>query len=243
LSGRRAAADAAARSWPKNLKILKENSCAAPGPLLKNSMALSIRSTLSSLLLLCVGLFTSASLHAQSQAALTFTGGNNTPLTLTLALPVTYTITASGTNGPLFVFQNIANEVLGYQPAVTGSLSYSIDGGTLQSITVLSAGNINVGNIQPTDWYLFGNNAFSGTVFQVGDVVTLFSGSITTTGVHANFPDAPPANGLYSTFIADGTGANISAVPEPGSLALLGIGGGALLLISRRLLATRGRVN
>jgi hypothetical protein len=77
----------------------------------------------------------------------------------------------------------------------------------------------------------------------VGDVVTLFSGSITTTGVHANFPDAPPANGLYSTFIADGTGANISAVPEPGSLALLGIGGGALLLISRRLLATRGRVN
>ncbi len=205
-------------------------------------MVFSIRSAFLSLLLLAGGLFTAASLQAQSQAAFTFTGGNNTPLTLTLAAPVIYTITAGGTNGPLFVLQNIANEALGYQPAVTGSLTYSIDGGALQSITVLSAGNIHVGNIQLTDWYLFGDNAFSGTVFQVGDVVTLFSGSITTSGVHANFPAAPPASGLYSTFIADGTGTNISAVPEPGSLALLGIGGGGLLLASRRAISRRGRV-
>src|SRR3978361_226495 len=129
-------------------------------------------------LLLGAGLLASPSLRAQNQAALTFTGGNNTPLTLTLAVPVTYTITASGTNGPLFVLQNIANDFHNNQPAVTGSLSYSINGGSLQSITVLSPGRANTLNdLHPTDWYLFGNNAFTGTTFQLGDVVTLFSGS------------------------------------------------------------------
>ncbi|MDQ2945702.1 MAG: hypothetical protein M3Y27_07140 [Acidobacteriota bacterium] len=74
--------------------------------------------------------------RARAQADLTFSGGNNTPFVLTLNAPVRYAITANGANGisPFFIFQGVGDVFGGLFPGVSGSITFSINGGSAQSI-------------------------------------------------------------------------------------------------------------
>ena len=179
-----------------------------------------------------------ASPTAHAQANLTFTGGSGTPLTLTLAAPVSYTVTAAGTTAPLLLFQGTGNVFNFSFPSVTGTITYRINNGAMQTISTINSGF--AGNaVAATDTYIFGS--FPGV--SVNDIVTLASGTLTTT---SNVAAARPANGSYTTFLfradtgSDGTristnGVAITAAPEPGSLALVGVGFvGMVGMIARR---------
>ena len=164
--------------------------------------------------------------HARAQAMLTFTGGNNTALTLTLNAPVTYTITASAGNNlsPFFDFQGVGNVFSNL--GVSGTITFTINGGVAQTFTNLNSG-VTLGSIAATDAYIFGSEP--GVV--VGNTVVLQAGTLTTAN---NFAGAPPASGSYQTFITDGQGNKldavngVSAVPEPDTWTWLLVGVGAL---------------
>ena len=171
-----------------------------------------------------VALLASAS-TAKAQANLSFAGGNNTPFVLTLNGTVSYMINRALTgNAPFFVFKNVGNP-LGSQRSVTGSISYSVNGGPLQMITTANSGAA-VGTIGANDLFFFG--PFSGLV--LNDVVTLFAGTFTT---NSNVVGAPPAGGSFLTFLTDSNGVVVSTagapVPEPTTWALFGLGGMALV--------------
>jgi hypothetical protein len=143
---------------------------------------------------------------AQGQANLTFSGGNGSPLSLTLTQPVTFTINIAGpSNGPIFDFQNLGG----------GNQAFSQEGSGLA-----------LGAIAANDVYANG----SFVSLNLGDVVLLHAGTLTTT---PNFAAAPPANGSYNAFITNTSGtrasANGVAVPEPQSAAFFALGGLALL--------------
>ncbi|MDQ2949717.1 MAG: PEP-CTERM sorting domain-containing protein [Acidobacteriota bacterium] len=162
---------------------------------------------------------------ARAQADLTFSGGNNTPFVLTLNAPVRYAITANGANGisPLFIFQGVGDVFGGLFPGVSGTVSFSINGGSAQSITGENSG-VTAGSLALNDIYMFGS--FPGVA--AGDIVTLTADTLTS-----NIAAAPPASGSFTTFIIDGNGTKISAngvsvVPEPATWATL-LGGLGLL--------------
>ncbi len=169
---------------------------------------------------------------AHAQANLSFTGGSGSPLTLTLAAPVNYTVTTTASRAPLFVFQSVGDLFGGNSSFVTGALTYRINGGAAQTITTIGSG-ASSGSVTPNDIYIFGS--FPGV--SVGQIVTLASGSLTTT---SNVAVPAPANGSFTTFLAEGAGgARISSIngpaggvaaPEPGSIALALTGSGPLLL-------------
>jgi hypothetical protein len=167
---------------------------------------------------------------ARATAILSFTGGSNNPLAVTVGLPVSYTVNAlpSGSE-PFFVFKNVGNS-LSSQQGLTGSITYSVNGGAANSIT---AGNssVAVGSIAPTDLFFFGTSASRVN----GDIVTLSKGTVTTTG---NVANAAPAGGSFTTFITDSNGAQVSTVgvtvPEPAMLGLVALGGTAMLRSRRR---------
>ena len=170
--------------------------------------------------------FTAPAAHAQ--ANLTFSGGSGSPLTLSLAAPVTYTVTSAGSTSPLFLFQGVGNLFGGSRPNITGTISYRINNGAIQSFSTINSGFNTPNDLKTNDVYIFGS--FPGV--SVNDIVTLSSGTLTTTSKVAA---APPASGSFTTFLfASGSndGARISnngvsvavAAPEPGSLSLLGMG-------------------
>ena len=85
---------------------------------------------------------------AHGQANLTFSGGNGTPLTTTLTRSVTYTIPRTNSNcffktgfNPYFNFDEVGNPVPS-NPAVTGTISYSINGGVLRPIDFERSGYV-----------------------------------------------------------------------------------------------------
>ena len=181
----------------------------------------------------CLGIATLTVLpqKAGAQANLTFSGGSGTPLTMTIASPITYTIITSvgGGDGPVFAFQGVGN-VIGYAfPPVTATMTFSINGGAAQTINAINSGYTG-GSLTADDVYVFGS--FPGVT--VGDTVFLSAGAITTT---TNIAAAAPANGTYNTFITDGAGDKISgspSAPEPGTLALLALGMAPGIVARRR---------
>lgn len=112
---------------------------------------------------------------ARGQASLSFSGGNNTPLALNLNAPVQCTINAALTsNAPFFVFKNVGNP-LGSQQSASGSIAYTINGGSNQSIANENSGAA-VGSIGANDLFIFGQfNALP-----IGTTVTLKNGMLTT---------------------------------------------------------------
>jgi len=175
---------------------------------------------------------------AHGQAMLSFSGGNGTPITLTLAQPINYTITlntAAG-NAPFFLFEGVGNFFPGSFLSVTGSIVFTINAGAPQSINTLNSGFLG-GAITPDDIFLFGGFP----AFAAGDLVTLSAGTLTTTN---NFAGAPPAGGLFNTVIIGGV-IPISTfgtpVPEPGSVTLAVVAGLGLLVLARRRAGTDRR--
>lgn len=157
----------------------------------------------------------------RGQAALTFSGGNNTPLSISLQQSVLYTITDSdcSTGGPIFVFDEAGNPFSGSGPTVTGTILYSINGGTAQPILVANSG-VAASDVTANDIFVYGN--FSG--ISNGSTVILSAGTITTNG---NVAAVPPPNGSFSTFLTSDTGIRCSSngVPIAPSAASVSISG------------------
>lgn len=187
--------------------------------------------------LLCLALvFFLVSGHAHGQANLTFSGGNGSPLSITLLQPVVFTINIAGPQtGPIFVFQGAGNPFAGASFAATGNISYSVNGAGNQALTGFGSG-ITTGNISPND--IFANGALGS--LNLGDTIRLNAGTLTTS---SNVAAAPPASGSFTTFVANNSGVRISTfgapVPEPRSSVLLLIGGLGLLVMIQRVRRTR----
>lgn len=160
---------------------------------------------------------------AHAQASLSFSGGNGSPLSITLLAPITYTVTTAG-GVRNFVFKGLSADLDRFSfTSLSGTMAYRINNGAALSFT-----NINDGASSPdgalaiADAYVFGQNT---TQAQVGDTVTLLSGTLTTSGI-LNTP--APVSGSYATYVgASGSASRLTnngtlaaAVPEPGSAAL-----------------------
>lgn len=173
---------------------------------------------------------------AFAQADVTFSGGSGTPLTFTLDDPVSYTVTTAGggSESPFFIFEDVGNPFNDAGAFVSGSISFTVDGGPSQEIDVVNSG-VSAGVVDGNDLYFYSTAA--DTVFSVGDVVSL-SGSWTT---NEDVTSAAPASGEYVTFITDGNGNLLTAngtsgVPDVGSsIAMLAFAAAALIGLRRKI--------
>ncbi len=167
---------------------------------------------------------------ARGQANLTFSGGNGSPLSLTLSQPVVYTITTGFNVGPFFIFQNVGDPFHHLGSTVVGNIRFTINGGASQVLYTMNSGE-NVGVVTANDLYIYGDEPGANA----GDAILLSAGTLTTL---ANVAAPPPANRSYTTFITDGSGNLVStngiAIPEPRSAALLVAGGVGFLFLVRR---------
>ena len=164
---------------------------------------------------------------AHAQATFLFTGSSGTQRTATLTAPVTYTLTSDLTTRPLFVFVGANAANTNFSPFEgSGTLTYTVNG-TTRTVNTLRSGY--TGNqIAATD--VFVADTTSIETFFAGTVFTLNAGTFTSTfGVTGT----RPANGTFTTFIADNFGIRSSsngvsgpaaAAPEPGTVSLIGIG-------------------
>ncbi len=169
---------------------------------------------------------------AYGQAMLTFAGGSGQSLSVRLDAPVSYLVTTSSQgNTPIFNFQGVGNLFANRPARVTGSIAFTIDGGSPFSIQYLSSGYIG-GDVQATDLFATGPSLGSALSVNAGQTVTLLPGtSFTVTG----FTVTAPPSGSYATFLSAGQGTAISgfgmAVPEPGTCVTV-LGG--LYFLARR---------
>jgi hypothetical protein len=131
----------------------------------------------------------------QAQAKLVFSGGNGSPLTITLQQSVTYTINNSqcSVRAPFFNFDEAGNAFGSRE--VTGTMTFSINGGPAQHITETGSG-FSDNDVSENDIYVYGNR----TTVSSGSTIVLNAGTITTI---ENFLDPLPANGSYATFIVN----------------------------------------
>lgn len=174
---------------------------------------------------LLITLSLAAPLFGQT-ANLSFSGGNGTPLTVTLNSPIVFTISPGVTDTTaFFTFENVGNIMDMMFGTGSGTLAFSINGA---GSTLITNGNSGYSSpaVSPDDFYVYDNTVFP--LVHANDSLTLNAGSWTTT---ANISAAAPADGNYTAFITDGSGQRISTVPEPSAAALLGLGG--LLALSR----------
>lgn len=149
---------------------------------------------------------------AQGQADLSWGGGNGTPLTLTIARPITYTITSAST-GPSFVFDGAAPNFDGNPVFLSGTITFSLNNtAAQQAIWVLAAGS-QVNALSPDDAYMF----LDRPGVSVGDTITLTAGTLTA---NANYPEAPPTGGTFSTFVSDDDGVRLSANGRSGPVTI-----------------------
>lgn len=157
---------------------------------------------------------------------LNISGGSGTPLSFTLPNPVTYTITQTAP-GPFFVFQGAGDLFGAIAWAVTGSITYSVNGGAAQTVNSVSSG-FAAGAVASNDLFFYKTGVLP--TLTVGDTVVLTAGTLSTS---INFAGATPASGNFQTFIVPTSGANIStfgttvggSVPDGSSTAaLLGLG-------------------
>ena len=173
---------------------------------------------------LAVGLTALLAPSANAQANLTFSGGSGTPLTLTLAAPITYTVIQADPNNPIvFLFKGVGNPTNSTFFPVTSTITFRVNNGAAQTITNLRSG-FSGGVLAANDLFIFGT--YAG--INVNDIVTLTAGTVTTNG---NVAAAAPAAGSFTTFLTSNSAARLSndgvaitAAPEPASLALISVG-------------------
>jgi hypothetical protein len=108
-------------------------------------------------LLAVAATFVLVSGSARGQANLTFSGGNGSPLSLTLSQPVVYTITTGFSVGPFFIFQNVGDLFHHMGPAVVGNIGFTINGGANYHMDTISSGQ-NVGVVTANDVYIYGES-------------------------------------------------------------------------------------
>jgi hypothetical protein len=130
-----------------------------------------------------------------------FFGGNGTPLVVTLPRAVSFTVTNdTPSNNAVFVFQGVGN-VLGGVAGATGSLSYTINGGS--ALAINSVGNISLGEVVLSDLAIFRQGSPS---VDLDDTLLLASGTVATT---LNIPGAVPHSGLFSAIMIDVDGTQL----------------------------------
>lgn len=154
-----------------------------------------------------------------------FSGGNGSPVTITLPQALTTTVTNTAPNvGPFFVIQGV--NWGGGAISVSTTLSYTIDGTSPVPINAMSGG---AGGV---DLRLFQENLNDWVSLNVNDVLVLSSGTMTT---QASFSGPAPASGLYTGILVDKDGNQqgvLAPVPEPSSLCLIAVA--VPLLLTRR---------
>jgi hypothetical protein len=131
---------------------------------------------------------------AFGQANLTFSGGNGTPLSITLQQSVSYTITSACPSSPIFIFDEAGNPFNFSFPPGISTMTFSINGGTSRPITNANSGFSGDSVTTPNDIYVYGSAP--GTA--IGNTVVLSAGTYTTTG---NVAAAKPADGSFVTFV------------------------------------------
>jgi hypothetical protein len=165
------------------------------------------------------------------QANLTFSGGNGSPLTITLQQSVIYTINNSqcAGGGPVFVFDATGNPFQGLFLPVTGTITYSINAGAAQPINSAASGT-SANNISSDDIFVFG----AQTGATDGSTIVLNAGTVMTTS-SVNGP--LPTNGSFTTFITDGNGflCSTNGVALPPTAASVSISGRVLTSSGRGL--------
>lgn len=68
-------------------------------------------------------------------------GGNNAPVVFTLAAPVKYTVTVSPSDlAPIFAFRGVGDLFAATWPGVSGSMTYSINGGPSLTLNTVNSG-------------------------------------------------------------------------------------------------------
>ena len=165
---------------------------------------------------------------------LSFSGGNGTPLSITLDTPLTYEVDATPSTYPiLFVFKAVGNIFANSFPPGTSTISYTDDGGPNIAVDTANTGYTNA-SLAAKDLYIYGNS--DTNVPPAGHTLVLEPGTFTTT---ADFAGAPPADGLYESFLSDDYGNPISLfieAPEPSTAWMLLASLVGLGLLSRRAL-------
>jgi len=157
-----------------------------------------------------------------------WSGGNGSPLSCTFIQPVDFTLSGSISGSYFnFVMQGVGNETSGSVSGVTGSLTYSVDGGSNQSLASIRSG-FSLNDMGPNDLFFWGYAPVS-----TGDTVVLNAGTLITTN---SIAAAPPTNGPVNMILTDGTGSLVGTqVPEVSTTLLCGLGALGLLRRRRRL--------
>ncbi len=172
-------------------------------------------------------LFAALMLPAAAAVSVSFSGGQDLPLSISVNTPATYMV-QQASEYVIFVFDDVgsgANLGLG----VSGTITYSVNDGPAMTINLVG-GSIGFGALDTADWYIYSNSPLA-TPLAPGDRVTIHPGTLSTS---QNYNGTIPASGSFGTFIAGGSLEHIGVeiVPEP-SAALLG-GLGVVGLLARR---------